>query len=100
MSRIRGKDTAPELALRHALWHRGLRYRKSVRVLGVRPDLTFLRAKLAVFVDGCFWHGCPEHYVRPRSESRAFWASKLRNNTDRDERQTRALEEQGWTVVR
>lgn len=100
MARIRGRDTTPEVLLRNALWHQGVRYRKNLRVLGIRPDIVFLKAKLAVFVDGCFWHGCPEHYVRPRSSNPAFWAAKLATNTERDERQMSRLEADGWRVIR
>ena len=99
MSRIRGKDTRPELVLRSALWRSGLRYRLGRTVLGTRPDLVFPKNRVAVFVDGCFWHGCPEHYTRPRSSS-GFWAQKLRANVDRDARQTSTLESAGWRVVR
>jgi DNA mismatch endonuclease (patch repair protein) len=100
MARIRGRDTTPEVLLRNALWHNGVRYRKNLRVLGIRPDIVFVKAKLAVFVDGCFWHGCPEHYVRPRSSNPAFWAAKLATNTERDERQMNRLEADGWRVIR
>ena len=99
MSRIRSRDTGPELALRRALWAMGLRYRLQCRVLGSRPDLVLRAARVAVFVDGCFWHGCPEHYVAPKG-SRAFWRVKLRKNVDRDRRCTAALEREGWRVVR
>jgi len=64
-----------------------------------RPDVVFPGPKVAVFIDGCFWHGCPEHYVRPRSRTE-FWAEKLAQNVARDRRQTLALEAQGWRVVR
>src|SRR5687768_10638296 len=100
MSRIRGRNTAPEIRLRQLLWRRGLRYRLAVRVSNVRPDLVFTGARLAVFVDGCFWHGCPEHYVRPRSSNAKFWAQKLQDNVSRDERQTLRLEADGWRVLR
>jgi DNA mismatch endonuclease (patch repair protein) len=99
MARVRGRDTAPELLLRRSLWQRGLRYRLQRRVNGCRPDLIFPRKKVAVFVDGCFWHGCPRHYTRPKT-SRAFWQEKLRANVERDRRQTLALESIGWRVVR
>lgn len=99
MSRIRSRDTAPELRLRKALWHSGLRYRINFRIGGVRCDIAFPRARLAVFVDGCFWHGCPEHYVRPRTRTQ-FWGKKLRENVARDRRQTLALEAAGWRVER
>jgi DNA mismatch endonuclease (patch repair protein) len=64
-----------------------------------RPDVVFQRARLAVFIDGCFWHGCPPHYVRPRSNA-SFWADKLSTNVERDRRQTIGLEESGWRVLR
>jgi DNA mismatch endonuclease, patch repair protein len=99
MRRIKGADTGPECSLRRLLWTNGLRYRKHLRVHGVRPDLVFPRQKIAVFVDGCFWHGCPEHYVLPRSR-RDFWLAKLDANTDRDRRQTGLLQSQGWLVLR
>lgn len=99
MSRIRGKNTKPEMVLRSALWKAGLRYRLGRAVTGVRPDLVFPKQKVAVFVDGCFWHGCPLHYTRPRT-SAPFWEAKLRANLERDARQTSLLESQGWQVVR
>lgn len=99
MSRIRGSDTKPELILRKLLWRSGLRYRLHARTPVGRPDIVFPGKKVAVFVDGCFWHGCPDHYVRPRS-SEAFWAEKLRTNTQRDIEQTRKLEDLGWKVCR
>lgn len=100
MSRIRGRDTSPEVELRHAVWRLGLRYRLNRRVAGIRPDFIFPGIRLAVFVDGCFWHGCPDHYVRPRSSNAEFWASKLRQNVARDERQSKQLQAQGWRVIR
>lgn len=99
MARIRGRDTAPELALRRALWARGLRYRVDFRTPGGRADIAVPAKTLAVFIDGCFWHGCPEHYVHPRSH-RLFWDHKLRENVERDQRQTRRLLDEGWTVIR
>ena len=98
-----GKDTGPEVALRSALHRAGLRFRKDVRMVvegvRVRPDIVFGPAQLAVFVDGCFWHGCPEHGEMPAS-NRRFWEAKIGGNRDRDERQTAALENAGWTVLR
>lgn len=99
MSRIGGRHTDPELVLRRELWRRGLRYRLHVRTPAGRPDIVFPRARIAVFVDGCFWHGCPLHYVRPRSGS-SFWGRKLRDNVLRDQRQTAELEDAGWLVLR
>lgn len=100
MSRIRGRDTSPELNLRQALRASGWRgYRVNVRTPGGKADLAFVSRKIAVFVDGCFWHGCPEHYVMPKS-SRPFWSKKLKENVERDSRQTRELIADGWLVIR
>lgn len=99
MSRIGRRNTSPELLLRRALWARGLRYRIEPKTPVGRPDFAFLGPKVAVFVDGCFWHGCPEHYVRPRTRHE-FWQKKLRDNLTRDRRQTLELEDLGWTVLR
>ena len=99
MSRIRGRNTKPERNLRTLLWATGLRYRLHAKTPAGRPDIVFPGAKVAVFVDGCFWHGCPDHYVRPRS-STAFWAAKLAENVRRDAKQTHRLEKLGWRVCR
>ena len=98
----RPRDTGPELALRRALFARGLRYRVHRRPLpGLRAeaDVVFPRERIAVFVDGCFWHGCAEHSVLPKS-NRDFWEAKLAANVDRDRRSDRALDAGGWLVVR
>lgn len=97
MARIRGKNTSPERLLRTALWRQGLRYRTHYRIGSTRPDLSFCRHKTAVFIDGCFWHGCPDHYVRPRTRE-DFWREKLVRNLLRDRRQTCDLERMGWRV--
>jgi DNA mismatch endonuclease, patch repair protein len=99
MARIRGKHTRPEVLLRNALWAAGLRYRLHSRTPVGRPDIVLKGRRVAVFVDGCFWHGCPRHYVRPRSRT-AFWAAKLLDNFQRDHRQTLQLENEGWRVYR
>ncbi len=102
MSRVRGRDTAPELELRSELHRRGLRYRVDRRPLkGIpsRADLVFGPAKVAVYVDGCFWHSCPEHGTMPRSNE-AFWQEKLGRNRERDAAVNDALAAAGWTVVR
>src|SRR4051812_23917067 len=100
MARIRGRDTAPELRLRRALWRAGLRFKLKKVGLRVRPDVIFVGIRpVAVFIDGCFWHGCPEHYTPPRSAI-PFWSEKLGENVERDRRQTLALEAEGWRVVR
>jgi DNA mismatch endonuclease, patch repair protein len=99
MARIGGQDTEPELLLRAALRSQGLRYRLRERIGRTRPDMTFPRQRVAVFVDGCFWHGCPKHYVNPRSGG-AFWPRKLATNVARDQRLTQALEDCGWRTLR
>jgi DNA mismatch endonuclease (patch repair protein) len=98
MSRIRGKDTKPERILRTALWSLGLRYRLHHALPG-RPDVVFPMQRIAIFVDGCFWHGCPQHGAQPKTNS-DFWKEKLRRNAERDGKVSAALEAEGWTVLR
>ena len=98
MSRIRSRNTKPELQLRRALWAEGCRYRLHYDLPG-RPDVVFLGDRLAVFVDGCFWHGCPIHYSAPRTRE-DFWKSKLRKNVTRDFTADDALVSAGWRVIR
>lgn len=98
----RKRDTAPERALRSALHTRGLRFRLQRRLAkGCTPDLVLPRFRVAVFVDGCFWHSCPEHgrtsFSGPNAE---LWRTKLLANRRRDERSTRLAQEAGWTVIR
>jgi DNA mismatch endonuclease (patch repair protein) len=102
MSMQRRRDTAPEVALRRAAHALGLRYyvhRRPVPGLRREADLVFPRARVAVFVDGCFWHGCPDHGVAPRVNSE-YWSSKLARNVVRDQETTAALSVAGWNVVR
>lgn len=102
MERQRRRDTQPELALRRELHGRGLRYRvdrRPVQDLRIRADIVFGAAKVAVFVDGCFWHMCPEHSTIPK-HNRDWWLGKLRRNADRDANATALLESAGWSVVR
>ena len=98
MSRNRGTDTKPEILLRRELWKRGLRYRLAVKLIG-KPDIVFKSARIAVFVDGCFWHGCPEHSVQPKTNSE-FWRNKIERNRARDYKVTEALKNEGWHVLR
>ncbi|MFF4964682.1 very short patch repair endonuclease [Streptomyces sp. NPDC001037] len=98
----RSRDTRPELALRRAVHALGLRYRVAVRPLpAVRrtADLVFVRAKVAVFLDGCFWHGCPAHHTVAKRNG-AYWAEKVAANKARDEDTNHRLQESGWVVVR
>lgn len=103
MAAIRRTDTVPEVALRASLHRLGYRFRKdySIRVDGklIRPDIVFTKRKVAIFVDGCFWHCCPEHGRQPRVNS-AYWSPKLERNVARDREQTEALQSAGWTVLR
>jgi len=100
MQKQRSKDTGPEVALRRALFHRGLRYRVHAKVLPRRTaDIVFPRQRVAVFVDGCFWHGCPVHYRGPKMNGR-WWAEKIEKNRLRDGDTNTRLALEGWTVIR
>lgn len=99
MSRIKGGNTKPEKTLRSALHAQGLRFRLHRRDLPGCPDIVFPSARLAVFVDGCFWHGCPTHGAKPKTNI-DFWRKKLRGNRERDNEVSAALEANGWKVLR
>lgn len=96
------QDTSPELRLRSELHSRGLRYRvhdRPIDDLRREADVVFQGPKVAVFVDGCFWHGCPEHGSSPKSNE-DFWREKIKRNRERDRDTVERLEEEGWTAVR
>ncbi len=98
----RRRDTGPELALRKELHRRGLRFRVDhapVKGVRCRADLVFTRARVAVFVDGCFWHACPEHGNLPAA-NREWWRAKLELNVARDQRNDAELQKAGWRVIR
>ncbi|MFG2249106.1 very short patch repair endonuclease [Spirillospora sp. NPDC048823] len=98
----RSRDTKPELALRSAAHRLGLRYRVDtapVKGLRRRADLVFTRARVAVFSDGCYWHGCPEHY-RPARKNGQFWDDKISTNRARDQDTDVRLADAGWLVIR
>ena len=106
MSAVKSKNTRPELALRHALWARGLRYRVNVKSLKGKPDVVFTRAKIVVFCDGDFWHG-HNWAIRGLSSLEEeldkytqFWRDKILCNIQRDKEQTVHLENEGWNVIR
>lgn len=102
MSVAARRDTAPEVALRRALHATGRRFRAVYPVPGNRRrtiDIAFTRVKLAVFVDGCFWHGCPEHGTQPRANSE-WWRTKLTANKARDQDTDGLLQEAGWRSIR
>jgi DNA mismatch endonuclease (patch repair protein) len=99
---VRRRDTAAETRLRSVLHRRGLRYRVEYAVEGLarrRLDIAFPRAKVAVFVDGCFWHGCPDHCVQPKANA-AWWRDKIAENRRRDANTDAALAKLGWQVIR
>lgn len=100
----RKRDTRPELALRSALHRRGLRFRRDYPIdvpgrRSIRADVAFTRARVAVFVDGCFWHSCPEHSNTPRA-NRSYWEPKLARNVRRDAETDAALAAVGWRIIR
>jgi DNA mismatch endonuclease, patch repair protein len=104
MKANRRRDTSTELAIRLALHAAGLRYRVDapIRIEGarpVRPDVVFTKKRVAVFIDGCFWHGCPEHGTSPATNA-AYWSRKIAENQQRDARHVALLENAGWTVAR
>ncbi len=98
MKRMPRKDSVPEIRLRRALHALGLRFRVNLKGLPGTPDIAFTRAKIAVFVDGCFWHRCPEHGVLPKA-NRDWWREKLDRNVSRDRLKDEQLVSLGWTVV-
>lgn len=98
MGRVRQRDTAPELALRSALHRRGLRFRKNVKGLPGSPDIVFTRARLAVFVDGNFWHG--HDFDAWKDRLQPFWRAKIERNIERDAQNVADLEALGWQVLR
>jgi len=101
----RRRDTRPERSIRSALHARGMRYRVDFPIRPVagarpiRPDIVFPRARLAVFIDGCFWHGCPKHGTQPNRNAH-YWTAKLKRNVERDRRHDVLLRGAGWTVLR
>ncbi|MBV9074358.1 MAG: DNA mismatch endonuclease Vsr [Acidobacteria bacterium] len=97
----RQRDTSPEVLLRSALHRAGVRFQVGVvadKRIKTRPDIVLRSKKIAVFVDGCFWHSCPKHATIPRS-NRAWWVDKLRKNRERDRRNRCCLKKLGWRIV-
>jgi len=102
MQANRRRDTAPEMAIRRLVHARGLRYLVDTRPLRTArhsADMIFTRARVAVFIDGCWWHGCAEHY-RPPASNATYWSGKVARNRERDRLADRTLSEAGWTVIR
>jgi len=100
MSKVRSKQTLPEILLRKSLWRRGWRgYRINVKNLPGKPDIVFRSQKVAIFVDGCFWHKCPICFVEPKS-NRDYWLPKIGKNIARDQVAGEQLQKMGWKVIR
>ncbi|MCO5300199.1 MAG: very short patch repair endonuclease [Candidatus Nanopelagicales bacterium] len=102
MQAIRARDTRPELAIRRELHRRGLRYRVNVSVPGMPRrtiDVAWKGRRVAVFIDGCYWHGCREHSSAPKVNS-DYWGPKIENNRRRDRETGQFLQERGWVVLR
>jgi DNA mismatch endonuclease, patch repair protein len=99
MSSIKGKNTSPELKLRKLIYSKGVRgYRVHPNIPG-KPDVIFTKYKLAIFVDGCFWHKCPVHFKEPDTR-KEFWLEKINQNVERDQIVNLKLKEAGWIVLR
>ena len=100
MSRIRGRDTKPELVVRRWLWHQGYRYRLYVKSLPGRPDIVMRKWRTVIFVNGCFWHGhhCGNNLRKPATNAQ-FWQDKINRNRERDARNQELLRAAGWNVI-
>lgn len=100
MAKIRSKNTKPEVLLRKHLWNQGYRgYRIHNTDLPGKPDIAFKKRKVAIFIDGCFWHKCPECFIEPKT-NRDYWLPKIQSNIERDKKNQEALEALDWTVIR
>lgn len=98
MSRIKRGSTSPELLLRKALWKEGIRYNLKSGLPG-QPDIIIKKFVTVIFVDGCFWHMCPKHFVKPKTREE-FWETKISGNVERDKKNNKKLSGMGWTVIR
>jgi DNA mismatch endonuclease (patch repair protein) len=99
MAAIKGKDTSPEMTIRRMLYARGIRgYRIHYKITG-KPDIVFTKQKIAIFIDGCYWHKCPQCFQEPKT-NRDFWMEKINGNVERDKRVSAELTDNGWTVLR
>lgn len=101
MKAIKNKDTKPEIILRKELWKNGYRYRKNYKELPGKPDIVFIKKKVAVFIDGEFWHGYNwEETKKKLDTNREFWIKKIEDNIKRDKKTDKVLSDSGWTVMR
>lgn len=102
MKAVPSGDTRPEIRLRSTLFRLGMRFRKNNRPesdLRVSADIVFPKERVCVFIDGCYWHGCPDHFKPPKT-NRDWWIEKIQDNHERDLRQTAQLRKRGWSVIR
>ena len=99
MSKVRNKDSKMEISLRKALWAEGFRYRKNDTKHFGKPDIVLAKHKTVIFVDSCFWHGCPAHYGATATR-KEFWEKKIKRNKERDQEVNRHYKEKGWNVIR
>lgn len=99
MSRIRSKNTGPEITFRKLLFARGIRGYRIHYDLPGKPDIVFVKKKIAIFIDGCFWHKCPEDFQEPETR-KEFWMNKINSNVARDEKNNKILQDDGWIVLR
>jgi DNA mismatch endonuclease (patch repair protein) len=99
MQSVKSDNTKLENKVRKALWAKNIRYRKNVKDLVGHPDISIKSKKIAIFIDSCFWHGCPEHCRMPHSNEN-YWNQKIQRNKIRDENVNKYYQEQGWTCVR
>lgn len=99
MSNIKGKDTSPEIVIRRLLYSKGIRgYRIHYPLIG-KPDIVFIRKRLVIFIDGCFWHKCPDCFITPKTRTE-FWLEKINKNVARDSKINEKLTADGWNVLR
>lgn len=97
MSSIRGKNTKPEMIIRKGIWRKGHRFRIHDKSVMGKPDISNKKKRIAVFIDGCFWHGCPQCYHEPKSNTE-FWKTKIHNNKKRRQSVKYSLKQEGWSV--
>lgn len=98
MASIKGKNTKPERIIRKILWENGHRYRIHNDTVFGKPDISFKKSKLAIFIDGCFWHGCEKCYNEPKTNPE-FWKRKIEQNRLRRKKVCTKLEEEGWQIL-
>lgn len=99
MSKIKSKNTKLENKIISDLWKRGFRFRRNVASLTGKPDIAIKKYKIVIFIDSCFWHGCPQHCRMP-SSNRTYWEKKIKRNKERDREVTNFYKEKGWHILR